>query len=65
VNERQKSIAALVFALLAAIGGAIMSAGTWLDVASPQGVGGIFLAAGGAFGGWMAKPWGQASREDR
>ena len=64
MSEKAKTMLILVAGVLAAAGGAMITAGDWSDVLSPQGIGGILLAVGGATGTWMAKPYSQARRLD-
>jgi uncharacterized protein (DUF2062 family) len=64
MSKTLKSLLALTAGVLTAAGGAILTAATWADVATPQGVGGILLAIGGAVITWLAKPWAQARSED-
>ena len=65
MSEKAKTILILVAGVLASGGGAIISAREWSEVLSPQGIGGVLMAVGGAVATWMAKTWAQAREEDR
>lgn len=51
-----------ILSILGAVGGAMMTAGNWGDLLTPQGVGGLLVAAAGAAVGIAGEQPGWARR---